>query len=97
MAKLLSHAEYCSAEGDADTPLWGDGQSFDQVACAPVCSRARVHYDFVVREHMHPRLEVWFCRMDDIGKVCAARVERKPRNVPHGNSMAASGCDRKCA
>ena len=33
-AKLLSHAEYCSAEGDADTPLWGDDPAFGKVAAS---------------------------------------------------------------
>ena len=48
MAKLLSHAEYCSAEGDAATPLQGDGPSFGKVA-ASGRSASLLNADWILR------------------------------------------------
>ena len=47
-AKLLSHAEYCSAEGDADIPLWGDDPAFGKVA-ASGRSSSLLNTDWMVR------------------------------------------------
>ena len=66
-AKLLSHAEYCSAEGNADVPLWYDGcdPAFGKVA-APGRSSSLLNTDWMVRcgreaarrrqRNKHPRL-----------------------------------------
>ena len=47
-ARLLSHAEYCAAEGNLDTPLHGDDPFFDKAA-ASGRSMGLLNMDWMVR------------------------------------------------
>ena len=89
-ARLLSHAEYCAAEGNPATPLVGDDRYFDKVA-ASVRSAALLNMDWMIRnqhernKHLPP---TGYVVNEDLTAVeasdarvaaCVARLQREQR------------------